>query len=222
MTTLPERERTPYVSATGRLGWTAGYDWAVAMTMREARFRRALLEEVVAQLPSHGAALDVGAGTGTFAISLARARPDCSIVAVDGDEEAIGLAKEKLGAGAVEWRRALADAVPLPDDSLDAVVMSLLLHHLDRAGKVAALLEAARVLRPGGRLHVADWGAPGDPLMQVAFLGLRLLDGFPNTRDHAGGRLPTLIVATGFKTPTRHLRLRTAWGRLELLEAVRP
>jgi SAM-dependent methyltransferase len=166
--------------------------------------------------------VDVGAGTGTFAISLARARPDVSVRAVDGDPEALGLARGKAGAQAVEWLDGLAGELPVAERSADAVVMSLLLHHLDLPAKQAALAEGARVLRPGGSLHIADWGRPGDPLMRAAFFALQLLDGFSNTRDHASGRLPAICSAAGFVDVRCHLRLRTVWGRLELLSASRP
>jgi SAM-dependent methyltransferase len=99
--------------------------------------------------------------------------------------------------------------------------MSLVLHHLDAAAKRAALAEAHRVLRVGGRLHVADWGPAQDPLMRSTFFVLQLIDGFAGTRDHVAGRLPELIEAAGFSALRRHNRLRTAWGSLELLSAER-
>ena len=77
------------------------------------------------------------------------------------------------------------------------------------------------MLRPGGLLHIADWGRPHDPFMRGAFLLLQLLDGFENTRDHAAGRLPAFLTDTGLQDVTTHSRLRTAWGSLELLGAAR-
>jgi hypothetical protein len=97
--------------------------------------------------------------------------------------------------------------------------MSLLLHHLQPAAKHAALADARRVLGPGGMLHVADWGRPHDPLMRAAFGVLQMIDGVPNTRDHAAGRLPALIAAAGFTDIATYARLRTAFGSLELLSA---
>ena len=76
--------------------------------------------------------------------------------------------------------------------------MSLLLHHLDAAGKRAALAEAHRVLHPGGRLHIADWGKPQDPLMRAGLYTLAIFDGFDGIRDHAAGRLPLFIEDAGF------------------------
>ena len=202
--------------------FTGAYDLALALTMRERRWRPDLIGAVVADLPQHGTVVDVGAGTGTLAIGLTASRPDVEVVAVDGDAEVQALARRKVGAEQVDWRLGLADALPLDDTSVDRVVMSLLLHHLGADGKRAALSEARRVLRPGGRLHVADWGRPRDPVMRTAFLALQLIDGFEGTRDHAAGRLPGFVVAAAFSEIAVDRRVRTAWGSLELLRAARP
>ena len=57
--------------------------------------------------------------------------------------------------------------------------------------------------------------------MRVTFFALQFFDGFAGTRDHVAGRLPGLIEQAGFGDLCRHDRLRTAWGSLELLSAVR-
>lgn len=207
-----------YVPAAGR-GLSALYDPALALTMREGAWRPALVQRVVA-----GGApdvIDVGCGTGTLAVALARV--GARVTGVDGDGEILDRARAKARRAGVEidWREGLADALLVPDASADAAVCSLLLHHLQPAAKAAALAECRRVLRPGGRLHVADWGRPADPLQRAAFLGLQLLDGFANTADHAAGRLAALIAGAGFRSVTEHDRLRTVWGTLELLEAER-
>jgi ubiquinone/menaquinone biosynthesis C-methylase UbiE len=206
-----------YVPAAGRAGLTRAYDRIVALTMRERRWRPLLAGTVVAGVPEGGRIADVGAGTGTLSIALAARRPDVEVVAVDGDPEALALARAKPGAGPVRWVQGSATELPLEDASADAVVTSLLLHHLAPAAKHAALRECRRVLRSGGTLHVADWGRPHDPLMRAAFGVLQAIDGFAGTRDHAAGRLPDVIRAAGFAEVARYARLRTAWGSLELL-----
>jgi SAM-dependent methyltransferase len=208
-----------YVPAAGRAAFTRLYDPVVALTMRERRFRALLQAQVLGALPDHGTVVDVGCGTGTFAIDLATAHPGGAVIAVDGDADILLTARRKPGADRVDWRQGLAGELPLEADGADAVVMSLLLHHLDAAGKRAALAEAHRVLGPGGSLHIADWGRPADPVMGAAFFVLRMLDGFDNTRDHVAGRVPGLVGAAGFGGVERRARLRTAWGSLELLAA---
>lgn len=98
------------------------------------------------------------------------------------------------------------------------VVMSLLLHHPRADGKRQALLEALRVLRASGRVHIADWGRPQGALMRVSFLlSVQLVDRLDRTRDHAAGLIPELIADAGFEGVARPDRLRTAWDTLELL-----
>lgn len=211
-----------YVTAAGLRGLTRFYDSIVAATMREQLFRGRLERQVTAELPRGARVVDVGTGTGTFAIALAAAVPEGEVIGIDGDPEILRIARSKPGAHAVQWRPGRAAELPLEDRSCDRVVMSLLLHHLDAAGKRAALAECHRVLRPQGRLHVADWGKPQDPLMRVGLFTLALFDGFDGIGDHAAGRVPAFLEAAGFAAVERHDRLRTAWGSLELLSAIRP
>jgi ubiquinone/menaquinone biosynthesis C-methylase UbiE len=209
-----------YVPAAGRPAFTRFYDTIVALTMREATFRGRLRAQVLDGLPAAAVVVDVGCGTGTFAIALAA--DGAEVIGVDGDAEVLALAHAKPGADAVQWRIGPATALPLPGASADRVVMSLLLHHLDAAGKRTALAEAVRVLRPGGRLHVADWGRPRDPLMRAAAQALERVDGPDGLREHLDGALPGLLADAGFVAVAVHDRLRTGWGSLELLSALRP
>ena len=209
-----------YVPAAGRPAFTRLYDTVVALTMREATFRGRLRAQVLDGLAPGAAVVDVGTGTGTLAIALAAAGSE--VIGLDGDPEVLALAHAKPGADAVQWRKGLATALPLPGAGADRVVMSLLLHHLDPAGKRTALAEAVRVLRPGGRLHVADWGRPRDPLMRAAARVLTRVDGAEGLREHLEGAVPVLLADAGFVAVAVHDRLRTGWGSLELLSALRP
>jgi ubiquinone/menaquinone biosynthesis C-methylase UbiE len=208
-----------FVPAAGYAPLTRFYDPFMALTMRESRWRPALVARAVAALPERGTAVDIGAGTGAVTLRLARARPDATIIAVDPDATALDIARAKRGADAVDWREGRADAMPMEEGSADVVVMSLVLHHLAPAAKRAALAEARRVLRPGGSLLVADWGAPRGPLPRAGFALVRMLDGFDGTRDHGAGLLPARIAEAGLTTPRVWKRLPTVWGTLELLEA---
>jgi SAM-dependent methyltransferase len=208
-----------YVPAAGRAAFTSAYDGVLKLTMREGRWRPLLRDRVAAHVPLGGRVVDVGAGTGTLAIAIAAARGDAEVIGIDGDPGVLDRAQHKREADPVSWRIGFAGELDLEDASTDAVVMSLVLHHLGPDAKRAALADVHRVLRPAGRLHIADWGRPHDPIMRAAFGALQLLDGLEGTRDHAAGRLPTIVRDAGFSDVRCYRRLRTAWGSLELLEA---
>ena len=78
------------------------------------------------------------------------------------------------------------------------------------------------MLREGGELHVADWGRPSDPAMAVAFLGIRLLDGFENTAENYRGELPAIFEEAGLEGAEQTDSLRTPFGTLALYRARRP
>lgn len=197
----------------------SAYDRVVAATMRERAWRPALVARVLEGVPVGGRVLEVGAGTGSLVIMLAGARPDVTVIGVDGDPDALSLARSKEGAEGVEWLEGDARELAPADGTVDAVVMSLLLHHLRPDAQRDALREAGRVLRRSGSLHVADFGRPQDALMAAAFALLRLSDGRQNTAPHAAGELPATVAAAGFAHPRRWKRLRTGFGTLELMSA---
>ncbi len=58
--------------------------------------------------------------------------------------------------------------------------------------------------------------------MALAFLGVRLLDGFENTRENARGALPSIFEQAGLEDAERMDRLRTVFGTLALYRARRP
>ena len=216
---MPQDSEPRYIPAARWRVFSRFYDPVLALTLREKRFRGLMLRQVEADLPEQGVVVDVGCGTGSFALALRERRPDAQITGVDGDPEILGLARAKAGAGAIQWREGLAQDLPVASESADLVTISLVLHHLLPEDKRKALLEMRRILKPGGRLHVADWGPPADPLMSGLFFVAQAIDGFDRTADHRAGRLPTFIADAGFGPVERYGGIRTAFGSLELLAA---
>ena len=207
-----------YIPAAGWRLLTPLFDPVVAVTTRERRWRGKVVDEALA--PSPATILDVGCGTGTLAVQLAGRAPDTRVIGLDGDSDVLQRAAAKAQAAQVkvELLNGMADSIPLADASIDCAVSTLVFHHLAPDTKRRALEEIRRVLRPGGRVVIADYGGPHDLLMRVAFLCVQLLDGFQSTRQHAAGELPGLIADAGFEVETID-RLRTLSGTLELLTA---
>ena len=209
-----------YVPAAGLDALTGVYDVGVRLTMREGRWRRLIVDEIAAARPR--VVVDVGCGTGTLTIAAADELREAQIVGLDGDRKVLDLARRKDGSERVEWVEGLADELPFGDGEVDAVMTTLVFHHLPLGIKRAALVEARRVLRPGGRLVVGDWGRPQDPAMSVAFLALQCLDGFANTGDNRRGLVPQIITEAGFDELHVLRRLRTVAGTFEVMAATAP
>ncbi len=103
---------------------------------------------LLALLPSHWIVADLGCGTGNAAEHLA---PFVKrVVAVDFSEPMLEAAQKRLAAfDNIDFVQGDLAALPLEDESVNAAVCVLVLHHLDNP--IQALREMARVLKPGGK-----------------------------------------------------------------------
>jgi ubiquinone/menaquinone biosynthesis C-methylase UbiE len=211
-----------YVPALGLRALTGLYDPVVRLTTREGAFKSRLLER--AGLQPGERVLDLGCGTGTLAIQAKRRQPDAEIVGLDGDPEVLGRARRKAAAAGVEvdFDEGYSTELPYGDSSFDVVLSTLFFHHLTGSDKRRTAGEVLRVLKPGGRLQVADWGRPADPAMRLLSTSIRLLDGFEQTRDNLAGSLPRIFDEAGLGDAAEVGRMRTAFGTLAFYRAARP
>ena len=153
---------------------------------------------------------DLGCGTGI--VSSALAPFVARVIAIDASDEMLAAARARLGDAAnVELRAGDLASLPIEAATLDAATMMLVLHHVP--DPAAALAEAHRALKPGGRLLLVDM-LPHEreeykQQMGHVWLGFsveqlaRLLEGagFEGVRTHAlpsdaAVRGPSLFVAT--------------------------
>jgi SAM-dependent methyltransferase len=211
-----------YVPAAGYEWLTALYDPILHLTTRERRFKERLLEQ--AALRAGMDVLDLGCGTGTLAIWTKERNPQANIVGLDGDPKVLGRAKRKAEeAGSnIRFDQGLSYELPYTDASFDRVLSSLFFHHLVPGDKRRTVAEIRRVLRPGGELHVADFGAPANPLMRMLSSSIRLLDGAENTRENFAGALPGLFGEGGLAEARRRGEMSTIYGTLAFYSALRP
>ena len=210
-----------YVPALGYRWLTALYDPVVRVTTRERTFKAALLAQ--AALGPGESVLDLACGTATLTIAAKLDEPRAELSGLDGDPEILKLARAKAERAGAEIRfdEGYSDRMPYADARFDKVLCSLFFHHLGSDAKLRSFREILRVLKPGGELHVADWGRAANPLMRFAFLGIQLLDGFPNTADNARGLLPQFIRDCSFVDVAETRRYATVFGTLSLYRALK-
>jgi demethylmenaquinone methyltransferase/2-methoxy-6-polyprenyl-1,4-benzoquinol methylase len=118
-------------------------------------WRREIIRK--AGLPTQGALLDIGAGTGDLSKEAKRQNPDCQVTAVDFTP-AMMLAGRNEISQSIAWSGADALHLPFMDNMFDAVVSGFLLRNV--IDVPACLAEQFRVLKPGGRIVALDTTRP--------------------------------------------------------------
>ena len=141
--------------------WAGFYDLLLKVMSvgREAQFRRKMLD--TADLQPGQRVLDVGCGTGTVAVAAAGMVGDGGrAFAIDPAGEMIARARRKAEKAGVqvEFEVGAVESLPYPDGCMDVVISTLVFHHLTRRLQGLAMAEIRRVLVPGGRLVVIDFG----------------------------------------------------------------
>jgi ubiquinone/menaquinone biosynthesis C-methylase UbiE len=156
--------------------------------LRELRQRTATL----ARLQPGEKVLDVGCGTGTLAIEVQqRVGATGRAFGVDPGAQQIARARSKAARRnlPIDFKVGVIEHLDFPDQTFDVVLSTLMMHHLPDDLKRQGLSEIARVLKPGGRLVIADFKRPEKRQDQPARLGA----GESGIQD-----LPALVRDAGF------------------------
>jgi demethylmenaquinone methyltransferase/2-methoxy-6-polyprenyl-1,4-benzoquinol methylase len=143
--------------------------------------------------------LDLCTGTALVPAVVAPAHPGATVVGLDLSPEMLAVGREKLarlGVRNAPLVRADAGTLPFRSAVFDAVTVSYGLHELPTAVRERAVREAARVLRPGGRLLVADLDRP--PRLGWLIEGYLRVGEPAHARQVLGDGLARLLGAAGF------------------------
>ena len=142
--------------------------------------------------------LDLGCGTGRFSDALA-VRFDAEVVGIDPSKKMLEQAQRKLCEGRVRYEHGRGESIPLPDNSVDLIFMSMIFHHFENPALAA--LECRRVLRNGATCFLR--AGTRDHISSYPYV-----DFFPQSRPILEECLPTsmfvreVFEAAGFRTVT--------------------
>jgi ubiquinone/menaquinone biosynthesis C-methylase UbiE len=157
-----DRAYLPGMSSAWKMPWYDVQSW----WRHAGRLHRRTVE--LAGIATGQHVLDVGCGTGNLALTVLREVPDAAVTGLDPDGGALRRAARKARrrrvgrhGGSLTLVRGFADRLPAADASVDHVLSSLALHHVPMDEKQRFAAELVRVLRPGGRVTIADLDAPG-------------------------------------------------------------
>jgi ubiquinone/menaquinone biosynthesis C-methylase UbiE len=179
------------------LHWAGQYDLFTTLFGMgvNARNSRAIIE--LAKVKPGDSVLDVACGTGNLTLTAASyAGPQGKVHGIDASREMIDAARRKAartGSG-VAFDTGLAEKLAFPDATFDVVISRLAIHHLPDELKRAAFAEMLRVLKPGGRLLIADFVQPSNHILNhitSALVGPAML-------QTSAWSLPPMLTEAGF------------------------
>jgi ubiquinone/menaquinone biosynthesis C-methylase UbiE len=148
--------------------------------------------------------LDLGCGTGVLTREIADrldARSGGISIGIDAAAKMIAAAEKKRSSETCRFEVAAAEDLPYEDASFDAVASSMFFHHVPLDLKEMTLNEACRVVKPGGRLVIADMHTPSTSLGSLVSHVSRYFFMQPQIGENIRGVLPGLIEKAGFNPP---------------------
>jgi ubiquinone/menaquinone biosynthesis C-methylase UbiE len=141
------------------------------MTLGQVHHLRALTVDQALLKPGEHV-LDVGCGTGGVTIPAKLRVGKIGFAAgIDPAPEMLAVARRKASRAGLEidFRVGVIESLPFQDEVFDAVTSSLMMHHLPEHVRVKGLAEIKRVLKPGGRLLIADMMRPSASFFKRLF-----------------------------------------------------
>ena len=191
----------PTAQTEGRLvRWVSFYDGLInLMTFGQiGRLRQMTIDRAL--LRPGDSVLDVGCGTGAVTLPAKRKVGNRgAVVGVDPDPQMIHVARQKSKREEldIDLRVGVIESLPFADGTFDAVTSSLMMHHLPDDLRARGLAEVFRVLKPGGRILVAEMRRPTGSTLKKFFTSVVLHHG--HVVEFGLQDLPKLLQETGFE-----------------------
>jgi ubiquinone/menaquinone biosynthesis C-methylase UbiE len=207
-----------FTPALGYASLTPLYDLAIRLLTRERIWRGRLLEQVA---PHDGESiLDVGCGTGTFALAIKRKAPGARVVGMDPDSQVLARARSKASAAGldIEWREGFAHDVAGFAGEFDKAVSSLVFHQVPLDEKFVGLAAMWASVNEGGEVHIADYCLQHEWPMRQLFRLVQALDGWTNTQANVDGVMEEFLVQLSGSAVVPRAVVNTPTGAISLLK----
>lgn len=235
----PDERDRPFLPGAGKTWLLPIYDLFSRVSGARVLHERAV---ALAAVEPGQTVADIGCGTGNLSLAVLAAEPGAQVTGLDPDGDALRRAARKARRRRADLTlvQGYADRIPAEDGTLDHVMSSLALHHIDDDGRIAFAADALRALRPGGKVTIVDFGGPaasGADAGHAAhehslglghFLGhltrmfrSRVAHSPVVARNHENG-IVKLLADAGFPDTREVAHLDHRFGRVTFVQATRP